>query len=132
MFHEIHFVEKWGRGIDLILSKEQDTEFKEIADIFIVVFKRKNVSKNVDETVGKTVGKIIELIKEDSSITRDGLAKKTGLTVRGIEWNLEKLKKKGLIKRIGSARAGHWKIIKTSVVKEERKRPACAGRRENV
>ena len=42
LFHRIHFVEKWGRGISLILSKEPTADFKEVADIFITTFKRKN------------------------------------------------------------------------------------------
>jgi len=42
LFHRIHFVEKWCRGISLILSKEPTADFKEVADIFITTFKRKN------------------------------------------------------------------------------------------
>jgi ATP-dependent DNA helicase RecG len=42
LFHRIHFVEKWGRGISLILSKEPTADFKEVADLFITTFKRKN------------------------------------------------------------------------------------------
>jgi len=41
LFHRIHLIEKWGRGISLILSKEPDTVFKEVGKHFIVVFKRK-------------------------------------------------------------------------------------------
>ena len=35
------FCRKWGRGISLILSKEPNTEFKEVGTHFITVFKRK-------------------------------------------------------------------------------------------
>jgi len=34
----------------------------------------------------------------------------TGLTRRGIEWNLSKLKAKGLIERNGSPKGGYWKV----------------------
>jgi ATP-dependent DNA helicase RecG len=30
LFHRIHFVEKWGRGISLILSKQPTADFKEV------------------------------------------------------------------------------------------------------
>ncbi|MBI5872505.1 putative DNA binding domain-containing protein, partial [archaeon] len=43
MFHRVHFVEKWGRGIRLILSKEPTADFKVVAGIFIATFKRKGV-----------------------------------------------------------------------------------------
>lgn len=41
LFHRVHFIEKWGRGIRLILSKEPTAEFKEVGTHFIVVFYRK-------------------------------------------------------------------------------------------
>ncbi|MDA2936245.1 winged helix-turn-helix transcriptional regulator [Patescibacteria group bacterium AH-259-L05] len=56
--------------------------------------------------------KILTLINENPKITQEELSVKTGLTIRGVEWNLKKLKKKGLLKRIGSARGGYWKVKK--------------------
>jgi len=61
--------------------------------------------------VGKTVGKILALINENSKITREKLSAKTGLTVRGVEWNLNKLKKEGALKRVGPAKGGYWKVV---------------------
>jgi len=43
MFHRVHFVEKWGRGISLILSKEPTVEFKEVAGLFVTTFQTKKV-----------------------------------------------------------------------------------------
>jgi ATP-dependent DNA helicase RecG len=48
MFHRVHLVEKWGRGIDLILSSEPTANFKEVADIFITTFERKNYDATQD------------------------------------------------------------------------------------
>ena len=39
----------WGKGIPLILSKEPETEFTEVAGIFFTVFKRKGVEKGVEK-----------------------------------------------------------------------------------
>ncbi len=55
MFHQIHFVERWGRGIGLMLSKEPDTRFKEVGRQFIVTFKRKNLVEKVTERKGDIV-----------------------------------------------------------------------------
>jgi len=41
IFHRIHLVERWGRGIKLMLAKEPDTAFKEVGRHFIAVFKRR-------------------------------------------------------------------------------------------
>lgn len=40
IFHRGRFVERWGRGISLILSKEPTAEFEEIGESFYVTFKR--------------------------------------------------------------------------------------------
>ena len=55
--------------------------------------------------------KIISLIKENPSITIHELADKIGLTVKGVEWNIKKLKEKGKLKRIGPAKGGYWEIV---------------------
>jgi len=99
-------VEKWGRGISLILSKEPRTEFKEVGTHFITVFKRRVLKK----TVEKTVEKIVLFMKENPKITIKELVEKTGLTRRGVEWNIAKLKEAGKIKRIGPAKGGHWEV----------------------
>jgi ATP-dependent DNA helicase RecG len=39
------------------------------------------------------------------------LARKTGLSEKGIEWNIKKLKDIGTLKRIGPPRNGHWEIV---------------------
>ena len=89
MFHQIHFVEKWGRGVGLILSKEPSAEFKEVGRQFVVAFKRKT---SIPEIREKTREKIIQLIKKNPRITIQELAERTGLSVKGVKWNLKKLK----------------------------------------
>jgi len=59
----------------------------------------------------KTVEKILKAIKDNPKITQNELAGIAGLTRRGIEWNLAKLKEKGIIKRIGPAKGGYWKVV---------------------
>ena len=54
--------------------------------------------------------KILRHIQENPSITQQELSGKTGLTRRGIEWNLEKLKEKGILKRIGPDKGGYWEV----------------------
>lgn len=69
------------------------------------------MGKTVGETVGKTVGKLLGIIMENPKITREEMALKTGLSIRGVEYNLNKLKEEGLIKRIGPAKGGHWEVL---------------------
>ena len=127
LFHRIHFVEKWGRGIDLILSEEPTANFKEVADIFIATFKRKNyeepafvMDRRVNYETGKKTNKktgkkitdqIINLIEETPSISIKELSESTGLSIGGTRYHLDKLKKEGTLKRIGPDKGGYWEII---------------------
>jgi ATP-dependent DNA helicase RecG len=75
-------------------------------------FSLKTVVKTVAKTVVKTEEKIVALIKENPAITRVMLKNQSGLSIRGVEWNLRKLKAAGVIRRIGPDKGGHWEVLK--------------------
>ncbi|MBI4309250.1 MAG: putative DNA binding domain-containing protein [Candidatus Omnitrophica bacterium] len=66
------------------------------------------------ETRVKTGEKILQIMKENPAVTIPEIAKFTGLTVKGVEWNLKALKKKELLRRVGSTKGGHWEIVPKS------------------
>ena len=55
--------------------------------------------------------KILNAIKNNSKITQNKLIEVTGLTRRGVEWNLAKPKEKGIIKRSGPTKCGYWEVV---------------------
>ena len=114
MFHRVHFVERWGRGIKLILSKEPTADFEEIGRQFFTVFKRKDVMGSVSEqTTHKTAQKILDLIKQNPKITRKDLAKQIGsITEDGIKYQLTGLVKAKVIIRRGGRKQGYWEVLK--------------------
>jgi len=57
-------------------------------------------------TVEKTVEKIIMAIEKSPTVTQQELVNITGLTRRGVEWNLKKLKEDGVIERVGADNGG--------------------------
>jgi predicted HTH transcriptional regulator len=63
------------------------------------------------ETTQKTTQKILSLIKQKSDITRQELAEACGISSDGIKWQLKKLQEKGVIRRVGPDKGGHWEII---------------------
>ncbi len=69
------------------------------------------MEKTVEKARVKTREKVIDLIKNNPKITTAELAEILEITVKGVEWNLAKLKEKGIIKRIGPAKGGYWKVI---------------------
>ena len=60
----------------------------------------------------KTKDEILALLRNDPSITIDEVCKKIGITMRVTERHFERLKRDGIIRRIGSDKTGFWKILK--------------------
>ncbi|MBI5047476.1 MAG: winged helix-turn-helix transcriptional regulator [Deltaproteobacteria bacterium] len=119
MLHRVHFIEKWGRGIKLILSKEPDAEFSEVGTKFITTFKRrsyfegkKGFEKLGENLTQKTTQKIIEAITKKSDVTQKELATVIGITEDGVKYHITRLRKKGLLKRIGPDKGGYWEVVK--------------------
>ncbi|MEA1962718.1 MAG: ATP-binding protein [Patescibacteria group bacterium] len=117
VFYLSGLIDTWGNGVLNIIKLLKNNnsalpEFEQSGDFFRIIFKREKITqKTVEKAVEKTVERMIVLIKENNNITQAELSKKTGLSRRGVEWNLKQLKQKGLLKRIGADRGGHWEII---------------------
>ncbi len=59
----------------------------------------------------KTDERIIELLRENPKHSTKTLAQEIGLSTKGIEKQLSKLKSQSRIQRIGSAKGGFWKVL---------------------
>ena len=60
----------------------------------------------------KTTVKILDMIRENDKITRQELADALDITIDGVDWNIKKLKRDGIIERVGSDKSGHWILLK--------------------
>ena len=69
------------------------------------------VEKGVESLTQKTTQKIIEAITKKSDITQKELAAVIGITEDGVKYHITRLRKKGLLKRIGPDKGGHWEIV---------------------
>ena len=76
---------------------------------FRVTFRKKNYTSEMSE---KTREKILSILKATPYITINELAEIVGISQKGVEWQIVKLKKEGRIKRIGPDKGGHWEVIK--------------------
>jgi ATP-dependent DNA helicase RecG len=133
-FHRTGAVEVWGRGTNRVIEmcKKHGVPpplFEERQGFLIVTFKaqmvqggdtgsdipaigRVPVEKTVEKAVEKTVEIIIVLLRSNPRITQKEIATETGLSRRGVEWNLREMKKGGLIRRVGPDKGGHWEVVK--------------------
>ncbi|MCK4401972.1 winged helix-turn-helix transcriptional regulator, partial [bacterium] len=71
------------------------------------------------KTTQKIIYKIIELIKENPSITRKELGEVIGITEDGIKYHLDNMRHIGLLKRIGAKKGGHWKVVEQHVMRKQ-------------
>ena len=54
---------------------------------------------------------ILEVIKNNPKATRNEIANKLNSTSHTIKYQLNKMKKAGIIKHIGSTKSGYWEIV---------------------
>ena len=124
MFFRAGQIEAWGRGIERIFSActsvgipppalrcEQkglwiDFEFGPAADLL----SQEAGEKTRDKTREKTRDKILELIRVDPCISMENIATSLGLTRKGVEWQVRKLKQSGLLRRVGPDKGGYWEL----------------------
>ena len=117
LFHRVHLVERMGTGIKRIRQeclKHGNVKFEiETNGYFIATFRLlKRVGEKLGEKLGENQINILKLINENKFISIPELSKMLKISSTAVENNLAKLKKKGLLKRIGPDRGGHWEIIR--------------------
>ncbi len=78
-----------------------------------------------DETRGKELGlktedmvvlrltssRVIDAMRGDPEITREQLAEQLNVTLKGIEWQVAKLQRDKVIRRVGGRKFGHWEVL---------------------
>ena len=70
------------------------------------------LGERLGERLGENREKIIALIAKNKSISIPELSRELKISTTAIENNISKLKQKGLLKRVGSAKGGYWEILR--------------------
>ncbi len=131
VFFKAGMIEAWGRGTVKIVDECKkaglpEPEFREEFGGLSVFFRKGKLEKKVGDKVGGQLGdglgerlgerlgetekKILALIAGDKAISIPAMAEKLGISTTAVEKHLKKLKSKGAIARVGSARGGSWRI----------------------
>lgn len=133
MMQRANLVEKVGSGIKRINDAMNDYKLKrpkiEYENIwFRIVFSRPDLQKNsyqgrvldqvngtvsgtLNGTVTDTQKKILKELEKNPNITYDELVDKIDTSRRTIIRQMNGLKEKGIVKRVGPAKGGHWKVV---------------------
>lgn len=79
---------------------------------FNLEFKRSVKEEETREkTREKVREKIINAISKNGNITTEELAIISGVSIKGVEYHIQKLKKEGKIERKGPDKGGYWQLI---------------------
>ena len=121
-FYRAGFIESWGRGIQKIKSGFETAGLASpsfqatMGGMMVSILRRGNPHEKTREktrgkTREKTREKIVRLIQENPTITTDQLAESLEVSVKGVEWQLNSLKRDNVIKRVGPDKGGHWEVL---------------------
>jgi len=92
-------------------------EFINISGGFMItIFASKNISDTLNDPINDPINDrqktILKAISRNKYITREELAEISKVSVEPIKRDIQKLKQLKLIKRIGPAKGGYWKVMK--------------------
>ena len=127
LFTQMGRCEELGTGIKQVCkysihySGSEEIEFIE-KDVFVTIIplRKKKLSDNdtdndtnndTDNDTDDRLKKILALMKENHSITTKNLSELLNITQITVKRDIEKLKKEGKLKRVGSTKAGRWELI---------------------
>ena len=65
----------------------------------------------MQKSMQKSMQKIVMLISASPDITLSEMASQLGMSRNGVDKNIRKLKEKGIIRRVGPDKGGHWEVI---------------------
>ena len=83
------------------VSDEQGSSIKSI---------QKSMQKSM-QNLGRTDSEIVRKIKDAPNITTLQLAEQIGMSRIGIQKAIARLKAKGIIRRVGPDKGGHWEVV---------------------
>jgi len=117
VFRDLEIVEHLGSGVPRILQVCGRDAF-EIRDSYVrIVFRFDDAPANapanapVNAPVSQLQQQILDWVRINPQVSYDDLEVKTKKDRRTISRNISTLKVRGILKRIGSDKTGHWEVI---------------------
>ncbi len=120
IFLQLHISEKSGRGVPKIVEVygEDAIEFRENSIVVTIPFNkiRENVEKKVnkkddEKSLNNRRAIIVSEMRNNPNVSKAELRKILGISSTAVDNNIAYLRKNGYIERIGTTRAGYWKVL---------------------
>lgn len=132
LLNKLGYIENYGTGIQRILEAYQDKrlqpEFYVSKSYFMVTLHSLNpmnsgdaqnstIASTNNSTIASTIRlsetqtAILSLIEKKNDITITEMSEKISKELSTIKKSIKALKEKGIVRRVGTNRLGHWEII---------------------
>jgi predicted HTH transcriptional regulator len=122
IFKDLDLVEHLGTGIQKITDVYGKEAYKFYSDHLTVVLpfdkevlalntgESKNAPINAPIKLSKTQTAILEMLKEDNTLTRETMCERLGKDIGTIKRAIKALREKGMIERKGANKDGYWEV----------------------
>lgn len=136
LLHEYEYVREFGEGIDrmylemkqaglpepeyrteafMVYATIKNKKFLERANLDISQVLPQETSKETSKETGKetskeTVARIIDILKQKPEISIKGIAEELELSVSGVRYHIDNLKKEGILEHTGATKKGKWVV----------------------
>jgi ATP-dependent DNA helicase RecG len=132
-FFRAGYIEAWGRGIEKIQRecREHDIpapDFDHGMSGLMLTFHAnprrlkgvlgegvrldEKLDERLDEKLGENRAAIVRIMRKNPRITVSEVAQALQISRTAADKNIQVLKAKGYIKRVGPAKGGHWEVLK--------------------
>jgi len=77
-----------------------------------------NITINIGENIGENIGindtqeRIISAMRSNPKISAKAISQEIGISLRNVEVNIRNLRQSKIIERVGSAKGGHWVVLR--------------------
>jgi len=122
-FYVAGFIEQYGSGIErmtaaLIKQEQPEPIIETLGTGFVLIIKKAStppitppITPPMTPPMTQLERNIFDIIKENSKISMTEIAEKLNISRDTVKEYINKLKKKEIIRRVGTTKSGHWEII---------------------
>jgi predicted HTH transcriptional regulator len=71
----------------------------------------KTSGKSTEKSTEKSSEKVLKILKNTPALSAREVADRLELSPRAVEKQIAKLREKGLLRRVGPAKGGHWEVL---------------------
>lgn len=121
VFKDLDLVEYLGSGIPRILEKYDPSIFLFTENFFRITFMFEEEIPQLEEDSGlvdglvdglvETQRRVLQILKVHPFSSKQELAEQLKISTTAIDKNIKALKGKGLLRRIGHDKGGHWEVV---------------------